>query len=149
MILAIVKVLPEPVTPRRVSHWLPSLKPLTRSAMAWGWSPVGLYSDTNSKWSIVNLSFVTFLIRSISATLKKFIRNKNVKIRKWYCLILDFSQFVHEKSQNISRNAIQNTLSSIHILLFKIFVFQQFLQFFFTWKYRFVFTCKYLIIIFR
>ncbi len=32
--------------------------------------------------------------------------------------------------------------------LFKIFVFQQFLQFFLTWKYCFIFTCKYLIIIF-
>ena len=52
---------------------------------------------------------------------QKIIRNENVKTRKWYCLILDFSQFVHEKSQNISRNAMQNTLLSIHILFIQNF----------------------------
>ena len=30
MTLAMVKVLPEPVTPSKVWNWLPSLKPLTR-----------------------------------------------------------------------------------------------------------------------
>ena len=30
--------------PSKVWNWLPSLKPLTISAMAWGWSPVGSYS---------------------------------------------------------------------------------------------------------
>ena len=32
--IAIVKVLPEPVTPKRVSHWLSPLKPLTSRSMA-------------------------------------------------------------------------------------------------------------------
>ena len=33
MTFAIVKVLPEPVTPKRVSHWFPSLKPLTKASI--------------------------------------------------------------------------------------------------------------------
>lgn len=46
---AIVNVLSDPVTPRRVSNWFPSLKPFTSLAIACGWSPVGLYSECNSK----------------------------------------------------------------------------------------------------
>ena len=40
---------PEPVTPSRIWHWLPSRKPLTRASIAWGWSPVGWYSECNLK----------------------------------------------------------------------------------------------------
>ena len=36
MTFAIVKVLPEPVTPSKVSNWLPSLKPLTSCSIACG-----------------------------------------------------------------------------------------------------------------
>ena len=49
---------------------------------------------------------------------QKIIRNENVKIRKWRCLILDFSQFVHEKSQNISRNAMQNIAVDIYFYIY-------------------------------
>ena len=45
MTLAMVKVLPEPVTPSKVSNWLPSLKPFTSCSIACGWSPVGLYFE--------------------------------------------------------------------------------------------------------
>jgi hypothetical protein len=43
MTLAIVKVLPEPVTPFRVCQPKPSLTPLARRSMAWAWClrPVG------------------------------------------------------------------------------------------------------------
>ena len=52
MTFAIVNVLPEPVTPSKVSNWFPSLNPFTSSSIACGWSPVGAKSDTNSKWSM-------------------------------------------------------------------------------------------------
>ena len=42
MILAMVKVLPEPVTPRRTWSFSPALRPETSSPMARGWSPWGL-----------------------------------------------------------------------------------------------------------
>jgi hypothetical protein len=40
--LAIVKVLPEPVTPRRVWYRFPAAMDPTSFSIAWGWSPVGL-----------------------------------------------------------------------------------------------------------
>lgn len=49
MTFAIVNVLPEPVTPSKVSNWLPSLKPFTSSSIACGWSPVGLYGACSLK----------------------------------------------------------------------------------------------------
>ena len=64
--LAIVKVLPEPVTPSSVSHWLPSLKPATNSAMACGWSPVGLYSECSLK--TCSLLILLFPFEDVSAT---------------------------------------------------------------------------------
>ena len=36
MTFAMVNVLPDPVTPSRVWHWLPSLKPFTRASIACG-----------------------------------------------------------------------------------------------------------------
>ena len=41
---AIVKVLPEPVTPSRVWKSSPRASPADSSAMARGWSPVGWYA---------------------------------------------------------------------------------------------------------
>ena len=41
MTFAIVKVLPEPVTPSKVCSFMPELTPLTSWSMASGWSPVG------------------------------------------------------------------------------------------------------------
>src|SRR3990172_11800124 len=43
---AMVKVLPEPVTPRRTWCLLPFRRPSHSFSMACGWSPVGLKSDT-------------------------------------------------------------------------------------------------------
>ena len=37
------------ITPSKVSNWLPSLKPLTSSSIACGWSPVGWYGACNLK----------------------------------------------------------------------------------------------------
>src|SRR5262245_36912158 len=48
MTLAIVNVLPEPVTPRRVWCFFSSLSPRTRASMAWGWSPAGGNGLTSS-----------------------------------------------------------------------------------------------------
>ena len=65
MTLAMVKVLPEPVTPSKVSNWLPSLKPFTSCSIACGWSPVGLYFECSlnsithaSSKKILNTAFV-------------------------------------------------------------------------------------------
>ena len=55
MTLAIVKVLPEPVTPSRVCSSRPRFTPLARASIASGWSPEGLNSETNSKRSMVCL----------------------------------------------------------------------------------------------
>ena len=41
MTLAMVKVLPEPVTPSSTCSARPSSSPCTSVSMAWGWSPVG------------------------------------------------------------------------------------------------------------
>ena len=41
MTLAMVKVLPEPVTPRRTWCFSPALRPSVSCSMAWGWSPRG------------------------------------------------------------------------------------------------------------
>ncbi len=41
MTLAMVKVLPEPVTPKRVCSERPFSTPAARASMAWGWSPEG------------------------------------------------------------------------------------------------------------
>ena len=44
---ATVKVLPEPVTPRRTWSRTPDLIPCLRDSMASGWSPEGLKLDFN------------------------------------------------------------------------------------------------------
>ena len=46
---AMVNVFPDPVTPSKVWHWLPSLKPFTSFSIACGWSPVGLKALCNLK----------------------------------------------------------------------------------------------------
>jgi hypothetical protein len=51
--LAMVKVLPEPVTPRRVWKRSPAWMPALSSAMAVGWSPVGRRSEMISKLGMV------------------------------------------------------------------------------------------------
>ena len=55
MTLAIVKVLPEPVTPNNTCAGSPFLMPVVNCAMASGWSPVGEKADTKS-------NFITFII---------------------------------------------------------------------------------------
>ena len=47
MILAMVKVLPEPVTPSSTWSRSCALTPATSSGMAVGWSPAGWYSLTS------------------------------------------------------------------------------------------------------
>ena len=42
MTLAIVKVLPDPVTPSKVCSSSPLSRPMDRASMAWGWSPAGV-----------------------------------------------------------------------------------------------------------
>ena len=42
---AMVKVLPEPVTPSSVCSDRPFSMPCASFAMAWGWSPAGRYSE--------------------------------------------------------------------------------------------------------
>src|SRR3569832_1930176 len=49
MTLAIVNVLPEPVTPRSVWNTSPSFTPSTSLSMAVGWSPAGGYGRNSSK----------------------------------------------------------------------------------------------------
>ena len=43
MTFAIVKVLPEPVTPTRVEYFEPLFREAHKSSIAFGWSPEGLY----------------------------------------------------------------------------------------------------------
>src|SRR3989338_6962421 len=50
MTFAIVKVFPEPVTPRRTCCFLPSFIPRTSFSMACGWSPWGVKPETNGKF---------------------------------------------------------------------------------------------------
>ena len=45
MMFAIVNVLPEPVTPSNTWCFMPFSSPSVSFAMAWGWSPVGAYSE--------------------------------------------------------------------------------------------------------
>ena len=52
MTLAMVKVLPLPVTPSRVWCLKPLFKPSTSLSTAWGWSPVILKSETILKGGI-------------------------------------------------------------------------------------------------
>jgi hypothetical protein len=52
MIFAIVKVLPEPVTPFNVWYLFPDLTPSARAAIASLWSPAGLNGDTTSNFRI-------------------------------------------------------------------------------------------------
>src|SRR5689334_14439721 len=49
MTLAMVNVLPEPVTPRRTWCCSRSIRPRLRASMAVPWSPLGLYELTNLK----------------------------------------------------------------------------------------------------
>ena len=49
MTLAMVKVLPEPVTPRSTWWAYPARTPATSLRMAWGWSPAGVNDVT--KWN--------------------------------------------------------------------------------------------------
>ena len=53
MILAMVKVLPLPVTPFSVCIRLPASMLFTRASMASGWSPVGWKGDTSSNRSLL------------------------------------------------------------------------------------------------
>src|ERR1700685_4754367 len=47
MTFAMVNVLPEPVTPRSVWYRFPEERDPTSASIAWGWSPVGLYSEVS------------------------------------------------------------------------------------------------------
>lgn len=50
-------------------------------SMAWGWSPVGAYSDTNSKWSIESLLHESsILFEFISIFFNKFGHSHNFRI---------------------------------------------------------------------
>ena len=55
--LAIVKVLPEPVTPNKVWYFSPNKRPFESFSIACGWSPVGLYSDCI--WKFMRQVFLT------------------------------------------------------------------------------------------
>src|SRR5580698_9080822 len=57
MTLAIVKVLPEPVTPRRTWSFSPAWMPETSSEMARGWSPWGL--SVVASWKSINTGYGT------------------------------------------------------------------------------------------
>ena len=48
MTCATVKVLPEPVTPSSTWSFSPRSRPSVSSAMACGWSPAGVNSETSS-----------------------------------------------------------------------------------------------------
>ena len=52
--LAMVKVLPEPVTPSSVTSLTPDCKAETSSLMASGWSPDGLYSDSRMNFKTIS-----------------------------------------------------------------------------------------------
>ncbi len=56
MTLAMVKVLPEPVTPSRVWNTSPFSTPSTKPSMAVGWSPAGGYGWYSSKGEPGNLT---------------------------------------------------------------------------------------------
>jgi len=56
MAWAMVKVLPDPVTPRRTLWRFPAIKLRDNFLIAWGWSPVGSKFDTNSNWDITQIS---------------------------------------------------------------------------------------------
>jgi hypothetical protein len=52
MTLAMVNVLPEPVTPKSTWEWSPRSSPSVNWRIASGWSPVGLYFDVSLKFAI-------------------------------------------------------------------------------------------------
>lgn len=62
MTLAIVKVLPEPVTPRSVWNLSPARTPVASSAMAVGWSPDGSKSLFKSKSAIIETGIASLRI---------------------------------------------------------------------------------------
>ena len=71
---AIVNVLPEPVTPTRVSNWLPSSKPFVSASIACGWSPIGLKSECNTNLSI-KPSLLNAFFSLYNITAKKYRTN--------------------------------------------------------------------------
>lgn len=58
MTLAIVKVLPEPVTPIKVWNFLPACRLSTSRSIACGWSPAGLNSLFSLNFAIFGSRFV-------------------------------------------------------------------------------------------
>ena len=54
MMLAIVKVLPEPVTPKSVCSCAPARIPGVNASIAAGWAPVGLNGETSLNLSTRN-----------------------------------------------------------------------------------------------
>ena len=62
MIFAMVKVLPEPVTPRRVWNLFFSFIPLTSCLIAFGCEPFGLNGDFSSNFGIIWSKKGEFLI---------------------------------------------------------------------------------------
>ena len=72
--LPLWKFFREPVTPRSVWNFLPSIIPLLRYSIAFGWSPVGLYSECN-----LNI-FPPFCDLKMFSINLKFVK---VKISKW------------------------------------------------------------------
>lgn len=55
MTFAMVKVFPEPVTPKRVTAGTPFVREEQMPSMAEGWSPAGLYEDC--KWNFIRIDF--------------------------------------------------------------------------------------------
>jgi len=88
MTFAIVKVLPEPVTPRSVCTWLPSLKPCTKASMASGWSPVGAKSEWSLKFMGVG-PFCCYWVGGVSLG--------------WYNAVGYISNF-HRKTSRLQKN---------------------------------------------
>ena len=75
--LAIVNVLPLPVTPKSTCVRSPQRTPSVKDAIAWGWSPVGLYLECKINFlsSINNLKFFFIIIHERMFVVNVFNRN--------------------------------------------------------------------------
>ena len=83
MTLAMVKVLPLPVTPSRVCFLWLCLSPSTSFSTAWGWSPVSPKSETILKSGMVILSLGLKTIHNHCIILG-FCRQSAMSLKSWF-----------------------------------------------------------------
>ena len=73
--LAIVKVLPEPVIPSKTWSFFLAFKPATNFSIAWGWSPAGVYFECILNFCVLKI-YIYFFKEKIVDCILEFIFNQ-------------------------------------------------------------------------